>query len=347
VTGGTSIRPARPGDEVRLAELFGRVYLKPMSVERWLWKLGRWHGRVPNVWLAERDGAPVCQYAGMPAAARLQGREAMVMVAVDAMTAPEHRRRGLLTEVVLRAHEAWRLGGIPLVLGLPNEQWGSRTRALGWRPLVRLRWLTFPLQPAAILRRRYGALLAAGLGPAASAWFRRRTQLDRGVEWRGVEMAGPSFDALSERLPELASHSLRRDAAWVTWRFLAAPDPGYRVLLVEREARPLGWSAVRVDRSRGHAAGLIADFVADPSDPAARGAVIDATLSALAAQGAETAAALAPEGTPRHRWLRERGFLGRPHGFMVHAVVLDPAVDTAALGQGDAWDLAGGDFDVV
>lgn len=347
MTRETVIRPAAPGDEARLVELFGRVYGRPMSVERWLWKLGRWNGRVPNVWLAEHEGAPICQYAGMPAAAQLQDREATVMVAVDAMTAPEHRRRGLLTEVVRRAHEAWRVAGIPLVLGLPNEQWGSRTRALEWRPLFRLRWLTFPLRPAAILRRRYGAFLAAGLGPLAAAWLRRPAGPDPAVTVRAVERAGPSFDALWERLRETASLSVRRDASWVGWRFLAAPDPGYRVLLVEREAGPLGWSAVRVDRSRGHAAGLIADLVADASDPGAGRRVIDATLSALAAEGAETASALAVEGTGRHLRLLERGFLGRSHGFAVHAVVLDPRVDTVALGRAEAWDIAGGDFDVI
>lgn len=330
-------------------QLFSAVYGRPLSEERWRWKLGRW-GSLPNVWVAESDGTLVCQYAAMPAPGRLFDRDATVMMAVDAMTSPEHRRRGVLTEVVRRAHDAWRQGGVPLVLGLPNEQWGSRTQALGWAPLFRLRWLAFPLRPAAILRRRYGHIVAAGLGPLANAWIRLRGPFGDGIaaaQARVVTRAGPAFDALSEKLRGLASLSIRRDGAWVGWRFLAAPEPSYRVLRAGSEAEALGWSAFRVDRSRGHAAGLVADLAADPSHPEAWSAVIETTLSALSAEGAETASTLAAEGSARYERLREQGFVPRPHGFMVHAVALDAGLDVAALGRPAAWDMAGGDFDVI
>jgi hypothetical protein len=282
----------------------------------------------------------------MPAAARLRGRDANVMVAVDAMTAPEHRRRGLLTAVVTKAHEAWRDAGVVLVLGLPNEQWGSRTTALGWTPLFRLRWLTFPLRPAAVLRRRHGTLLGSLGALAAAPWFRSPSPLAPGVELRCVEYAGPAFDVLWGVSPGSPS-SLHRDRPWVGWRYLAAPDPGYRVALVTKDARPLGWSAFRVDRSRGHAAGLIADFVGDASDSAAEAGVVEATLATLAAEGVETASTLAVDGTGRFRRLRKRGFLARPHGFTVHAVVLDPRHEAAALDRAEGWDMSGGDFDVI
>jgi hypothetical protein len=133
----------------------------------------------------------------------------------------------------------------------------------------------------------------------------------------------------------------------VSWRFLAAPEPGYRVLLLEDGDRPLGWSAFRVDRSGGHAAGLIADILSDPSEPAAWGDVVDATLTALAAEGAETASTLAAEGSARYGCLLEQGFAPRPHGFIVHAVALEAGLDVASLARPAAWDMSGGDFDVI
>lgn len=347
MTAALRIRPARRGDEARLCELFARVYGKPLSEERWRWKLGRFSASVPSVWLAEQDGAPVCQYAGMPAVVQLGDREVTAMVAVDAMTAPEHRRRGLLTQVVAEAHEAWKRAGIAFVLGLPNEQWGSRTAAVGFVPLFRLRWLMLPLRPGVILHRRFGALAALVLTPLATPWFRRRLRKhDPGTSIRPVASAGPELDGLWERLRGAASLSIRRDASWVAWRFLSAPDPGYRVLLLERGGVPVGWTAFRVARSASHAAGLIADLVGDPA-AADWDAVIGATVAALDAEGAENALTLAAEGTARYRRLLQRGFLSRPHAFMLHVVVLDPALDVAALGRAEAWDMAGGDFDVI
>ena len=70
----------------------------------------------------------------------------MLMVSVDTMTAPAFRRRGLLTEVAARAYEAWRDAGIAFVIGLPNQQWGSRARALAGASCF----------PCSGLRDRYG-----------------------------------------------------------------------------------------------------------------------------------------------------------------------------------------------
>ena len=78
------------------------------------------------------------------------------MVSVDTMTAPEFQRRGLLSEVGRTTYAHWRDGGVAFVLGLPNERWGSRTRALGWTELFPLQWLTRPLRPARLLARRTG-----------------------------------------------------------------------------------------------------------------------------------------------------------------------------------------------
>ena len=41
------------------------------------------------------------------------------------MTDPEYRRQGILTAIARLAYDTWRKAGIPFVLGLPNEQWGS------------------------------------------------------------------------------------------------------------------------------------------------------------------------------------------------------------------------------
>jgi len=285
----------------------------------------------------------------MPLAVQLGGRISTAMLAVDAMTSPEHRRRGLLTRVAGEAHEAWRRAGIPLVLGLPNEQWGSRIRALGWLPLFRLRRLTFPLRPAAILRRRFGGPVASVLGPLATAWLgsRRPRSHDPRTSAETVARAGPAMDALWERLGSRLRHSVRRDASFVGWRFLEAPDPAYRVLLLQGEAAPVAWSAFRVEGSAGDAAGLIADVVADPSRAEAWDEVLAATLDALFRDGAVTASTLAVEGTFRYRRLVEGGFRPRPHGFPVHAVLLDASLDLGALRRAEDWDMSGGDFDVI
>src|SRR5262249_24853854 len=127
-----AIRPFRNGDEQALTALFEPVIGRRMSEHEWRWMLAP-TSKVPSVWLATHDERPIFQYAAMHTRFKIDERTSDVMISVDTMTAPEFRRRGLLTKVAAHAYEKWRDSGVAFVIGLPNQQWGSRTVALGWR----------------------------------------------------------------------------------------------------------------------------------------------------------------------------------------------------------------------
>src|SRR5690348_11731237 len=108
---GLSIRQYRAGDESQLVALFASVFAAPIDERHWLWKLRHANSPAPNVLLAMSGGRPVFQYAGIPLAFLLDGERALGMVSVDTMTAPEFRRRGLLTRVAGEAYARWRDAG--------------------------------------------------------------------------------------------------------------------------------------------------------------------------------------------------------------------------------------------
>jgi hypothetical protein len=337
-----AIRAYRPGDEAALVALFERVFGRSISVEHWRWKLKQPPSPVENVWLAVHGDAPIFHYAGIPTRYRLPGGEATAMVSVDTMTAPEFQRRGLLSRVGQHVYDTWRAAGVPFVIGLPNERWGSRAGALGWQPLFALQWMVRPLRPEAILARRARLPALARLAPAGSLWngfWNSRLGRDAAVGVRRVERAGAEFDALWERGGSSAPVSVVRDSAWVSWRYLDAPSRAYRVLLAERADGPAGYAAYRVEEHPGGRAGVIAELFAARDDAAARRALLGAALEALRADGAETAATLATPGTPLERDLARAGFLRRRGAFSVQIVPLAPRcrwICCATRGTG-AW----------
>jgi len=162
--GSIEFRAYRAGDEHELVGLFERVFGRPISREHWRWKFKSLPGQVENVWLATAQGQLAFQYACVPVAFQLPDRELRAMVSMDTMTAPEHQRKGLLTQGAARAYAAYRQSGAAFVIGLPNEAWGSRTTALGWEPLIPLRWLSLPIRLEAVLGRK---LRLGGLAPTA------------------------------------------------------------------------------------------------------------------------------------------------------------------------------------
>lgn len=344
---GVSFGPYRPGEEEALTALFRVCFRRPATPEWWRWKLLGRQGRADTVLVGrDADGHPIFQMGGIPRAAFLAGREITVMVAVDGMTRPDHRRGGVLSEGCQRLFERWREQGVSLVLGLPNEQWGSRTVALGWRPLFPLQWRVRLLRPAAILARRWKLpFLARGRGAEAlwnGVWDHRRAG-DPGLD---IEEAVPSEAELGAFGARIAPDTrLVRDAGWVRWRYLEAPHAAYRLLCARRGGRLEGWLAYAV---RDEAARRVA-FVAEMS--ASRGGIDGALVRALSRrlreEGVDLIATLAAPGTDRDRVLRGAGFFRAWGAFVVHGVALDPRISLDDAADARRWHLEAGDFDVV
>jgi len=343
-----AIRSYRSGDEHALTSLFEAVFGRRMSEREWRWKLAS-ACKIPNVWLATHAGQPIFQYAGMPTRFKIDERASDVMVAVDAMTAPAFRRRGLLTEVVGRSHDAWRGAGVAFVIGLPNQQWGSRARALGWRELFPLQWLARPLRPEALIARRLGLPRLGEIRMFGAAWNRfanRRLRRRVDIEVMQAERASADFDVIWERCRSDTAFSAVRDAAWIERRFMSSPARNYQVLVARHGGLPTAWLAYNVNRTNRGATAQLTELFAAERDTASCEALLFELLHRLGEQDAELVYTLAVPGTPLFAWFRRMGFLRGP-SFGVHLVPLATEVPLERFLDPLAWRLTGADFDVA
>lgn len=352
-----TVRPARPEDVTALVGLFANAYGKTITPEHWRWKLMGLPSPVDTAWLALDGTIPVFQYGGMPVQYQLPEGPDLVMVSVDAMTAPAYRRRGLLTTVVPQVFAAWQAAGIPFTLGLPNERWGSRRAAIGWRTLFPLQWLRFPLHLEGLVARRTGANALAGLHAASTLWrrfWRGRAALDPTVQVKEVHQAGAEFDRLWARSAGRVCISAQRDSGWVRWRYLSAPMTHYAVLLASRGDEPVGYSVIRygVDRRASPlppvgGPGYIVELFVTPDDVAARDTLMVHTIQALAAAGFDQAATLAVPGTELDAAWQRLGFRPAWGAFEVCYVPLAADLPAGLIGNPANWHICGGDFDVL
>jgi hypothetical protein len=343
-----AIRCYRSGDEQALAALFETVFGRRMSEREWRWKLAPTFN-VPNVWLATHEEKPIFQYAAIHTRFKIEDRTSTVMVAVDAMTAPAFRRRGLLTKVVTRAHDAWRDAGMVFVIGLPNQQWGSRTRALGWRELFPLQWLARPLRPEALIARRVGLAELRRIRVLGAAWnrFANRNLLRRlDIEVTQAESAGAEFDIIWERCRGDTAFSAVRDAAWVERRIMSSPARSYQVLVARRGNVPTASLTYSLNRSDGRTTAQLTEILAAEGDTASCEALMLELLRRLAEHDADLVYTLAVPGTPLFAWFRSVGFQRGP-SFGVHVVPLATDVPLERLRDARAWRLTGADFDVA
>lgn len=337
------IRGYQPGDERGLVALFGRAFGRSTTEQHWLWKFRQSQTSYENVWIATADGDYVGQYAGVPVRGRSKGETTTAIAVFDAMVDPRMRRQGLLTSMGARAQKAWADAGVRFVTGLPNEQWGSRAAALGWKPAFPLQWLVWVLRPEGVLARRSGI-------PALRQW-RGLGQLWRGVAGRSLE---PNSAITVAELEESVAHldsiaespgnssGTVRGASWCQWRYFDCPSGDYHVLLACRNGNPAGYAVYRT-RGESPVNAVLPELLVADDDQEVRNALVGDIIKRCLDAGADTISTLAVPGTPNHRALGNCGFMPRRAAFTVQYVPLQSDRDAIGLD----WLLTGGDFDVV
>ena len=345
-----TLRPYQTGDEYELVELFQQVFGKTITPEYWRWKLKHRTTPVENVWVAVHGQQPVFHYAGIPVQMCLPGGQQTVMVAVDAMTDPAFRRQGLLSAGARVSHSIWQDAGIPFVLGLPNEQYGSRTAFLGWQSLFPLKWLIRPLHPERTLARRLHWAPLSQLPLLSYAWnwvWDSQMQVDKQVHIRSIRRAGQECDIVWQRCQTEATITVIRDSAWLNWRYLSAPGFDYQLLIAERDGQPLGYLVYRIQKNTLNTFGFIADLVTKRSEQSVRHALLTHALQHLRTQGVEAVATLAVPHTWLYRVFRQAGFLLSWGSFDVSLIPLQPALPLKTLHTAHNWHVSGGDFDIL
>lgn len=344
-----------PRDRAEQAELFNACFKKRVESAHLGWRYDENpHGS--SVSFVSRTGTQaVCGYACSPRLAVARGDLATlapVGETGDVMTHPQWRKRGLFSRLDRAAMEETRSRGWPLVFGLPNRRSAHIFLELGWKQAGTVRPWTHVLRSNAAARaerakegRVRGLLtpLAARAGRKGRAALRARA----GARFSSSEIqAFPrEVEALSLEVACGFELMVRRDAAYLDWRFLRGPSRLHRSLAIHDGARFAGYVVVQRPRA-GESGGYLVDVLA--RDDAALAAAVEAGLAALEGDGASFVGATAVDGSFWQRELVRAGFVApRPENHLI--VIVHPHDPSHALARAasDAsrWYLTDGDRD--
>lgn len=266
-----TIRDAGPDDDAAIRSLVGSVMGwgdDGAAARMWQWKhVANAAGPSPT-WVATD---PAGRLLGVRTFLRWRFTSAdgprTAVRAVDTVTHPDARGRGLFKRLTLHGLERLTQQGVDFVFNTPNDQSRPGYLSMGWRPV---RQLAVAVQP----RGPVGAMRMA------------RNRVPADLDSLPVTAGTAASDALDDTTcgalarSRVEGLSTLRDAAHLRWRYAGLPELGYRVVQLGRDPQE-GVAVVRA-RRRGTATELtVAELVAPT--PLAAGRVVRRALQATRA----------------------------------------------------------------
>jgi GNAT superfamily N-acetyltransferase len=298
-------------------------------------------GGDPEIWVAREDGGILGQYASMPVTLWWQGREVRASWGMDVFVRSEARGKG----VGARLFMTWADHvDVALGLGLTPSSY-ALFHKLGFADVGPVPFFRTWLDPQAAMSRQLGKPLGqlAGAVLGVGLWLRRRQPRIGNVAVRPIKTFGPEYDELWMRTRASHLMCVRRNAAYLNWKYVECPHREYDLWEARREECLVGFAISRHEDYRGLRLGWIVDVYADTADSEARSTLLAAILDSFRAKGVVRAQAFAMSQALAHD-LRRAGFVrGRsPMQFCVRTRA-DASEALRALGQ---WHVVFGDSDM-
>ncbi|MGD9901919.1 MAG: hypothetical protein AB7U83_00510 [Vicinamibacterales bacterium] len=257
----------RPEDRRALAQLYRRV-LGPDAAERlqlrWQWERRQNPAaRHAAPWLIREGTAIIGACAALPVTVSLAGRDVGGVWLIDPVVAAERDAQGV-HEQLLRAWH--RDADVTLAAGVSDSTRTVLDR-LRVPAAIPVPCVVKPLSRRALRQPGWpqpvNRLVSAVTLPFVRVVARQRP-LRESVEV--VTRLDASADALWARAAAGLALAVRRDAAYVNWRFTRAPDARYALAVLRRNGEVAGYAVYRhAHEPRGRVTHLV-DFLAVPGD---------------------------------------------------------------------------------
>lgn len=229
------VREYRAGDESAILDLFARSFPHaPRTLDHFRWKYRRNPFGNERISLTFDDQRLVGHYSGYPVPFRAYGRDLLAHQIGDTMTdvSVRHIGRGpssILGRTALHFYERFCTGEIAFNFGfnVANIQKFSLRFLRSERVEPVTYRVAHPLPPIT----------------PAERWL-------RGYSLELVRETSEEWDRLFDRVAPEYRFCVRRDAAYVRWRYLDSPDVPYIVVAIRKWRHLVGWIIFRVRENR-------------------------------------------------------------------------------------------------
>jgi GNAT superfamily N-acetyltransferase len=297
----------------------------------------------PVIWMAREPGRLLGQMAALRVRVWFGGREVQASWGNDYFVRVDAQGRGLgaLLSNAWSDHE-----DVALALGLTPSSY-PLFKKLGFVDVGPVPFFQKIMDPCEVARRRLGHLAGTLAAPVLAALLRlrlgREPRPPADVAVRPVRGFSDEYVGLWERARASYAMCVRRDPAYLRWKYLDCPHRRYDLLEARRGGALVGYAVSRLDDYKGTRLGWIVDVFTDTRDEGAKDALIHALLASFRAAGVARAQAYSLN-VPLAATLRRHGFF--PGASAVQFCVKSGVDPGGAFADRGGWNLMFGDGDL-
>ena len=334
----------RTDDRRALEQLYRRT-AGPEAVERlkltWQWERRQNPGArgAAAPWVVREGPSLVASLNALPVRVTMSGRDLRGAWLTDPVVAAERDRQGL-HELLVRA---WQRDTDVALATRVSDTTRAVLEKMRVPTAVALPCLVKPLSRRALRRPDWpqpvNRLVSAVTLPFVRVVARQRP-LRESVEV--VRKLDGSLDDLWGRVAPKLTLAVRRDAAYVNWRFAEPPHARYAIAVLRRQNEVAGYAVYRhAHEPRGRVTHLV-DFLADPGDDRAVKTLLRwVDREAVIADSDKIRCHVLHTGF--RKLLKRSGYFGVRSGVSLSVKVNDPATARAFYETTADWHFTSGD----
>jgi GNAT superfamily N-acetyltransferase len=347
-------RNVREGDEKQIHRLLRDVWgeWRSPGYLNWLYRENPEGYSVVRV--AEHEDKVVAHIMAIPLMMKAEAEFAGYL-AHEAVTLPQHRRKGIMKGLLSELIKEAAAQGLPVGFGVTEVGKGGErmtestvgTRARGGQinEFILITNLKRVLGRRDLALRR--KLVALGLGATLRA---RKLPTPARVAIHMTSQFDESFEMLWKNVSSLSRRFIvRKSKTFLGWRYGRHPENEYLIWTATENDLPVGYVVGRLERVEDSYEGFVTDVFGDYQRRNAMEALVSTAVWHLTDQGAELVRCRFSEGHPCTPILGRAGFFGRVSAARLQFNVAPQSigVDQAFLVRKGNHMIAWGDYDLL
>ena len=328
------VQAYRPHHRDQVLDLMASVQGQRTTPESLIWEFERNPSGDPNIHVALVRGEVVGVACHNQFRAHVGGHAETISFALNVVTHPDHRGRGIFTTLEEECEAAAHARGIRILLSFPNAKSEPIfLNRLEWRALPKPRIAARPMagQLARWRDRPVGQAIPGGTVVGNQRDARLRLSL------QPVERFGQWADDVEQENSTAEAYGIAKSSAHLNWRFLEEPSRRYRAYLIESSGDAIGHVVLGSTSKRGIPLSYLASLQLRPAYRSVRPSVMRAAVAEARRLPGRVCLDL------RSVWAGAAGWAGG--GFLPTPKQLRFIAKGAGSDPSSPWDIQLGDLD--